>query len=114
MSRKLQQNVDALRFLIKCNPKQREAVIKHASNGLIDSLCECALNLLKGHVPLHPKQKKKLSTHKDRLRALSNKRMARKKKRVILSQRGGFVGTLLAPIVSSLLPIILSQLKKKR
>ena len=107
----MKQNADALRFLAKCNPRQRKAVIQHADNGLLDSLCECALNLLKGHVRLNPKQKKKLSIHKQRLRSLSNKKVARKKKKTILNQHGGFVGALLAPVLGTIVSLLL---KKKR
>ena len=107
MSKRMKQNADALRFLSICNPRQRKAIIQHADNGLIDSLCECALNLLKGHVRLNPKQKKKLSSHKKRLRALTNKKVARKKKKTILTQHGGFVGAFLAPVLRALVPLLL-------
>ena len=104
----MKQHADALRFLGKCNPQQRKAIIEHGDAGLIDSLCECALNLLKGHVRLNPKQKKTLFKHKQRLRALTNKRMARKKK-AILNQHGGFVGALLAPVLKSIVQLLLKN-----
>ena len=107
MSQRMKRNADALRFLAKCNAKQRKAIIQYADNGLVDSLCECALNLLKGHVRLNPKQKKKLSTHKHRLRALTNKKVARKKKKTILTQNGGFVGALLAPVLKTIVHMLL-------
>ena len=50
---------------------------QHAND--VDSLCEYALNLLRGHVRLNPKQKKK-TFHAQAPSARSNKRMARKKK----------------------------------
>ena len=107
MSKRIKRNADALRFLAKCNSKQRNAIIEHADNGLVDSLSECALNLLKGHVRLNPKQKKKLSSHKHRLRALTNKKVARKKKKTILTQHGGFVGALLAPVLRTIVQLLL-------
>ena len=107
MSKRVKQNVDALRFLAKCNPKQRKAIIQYADNGLVDSLSECALNLLKGHVRLTPKQKKRLNVHKNRLRALTDKKVARKKKKTILTQHGGFVGALLAPVLKTLVSLLL-------
>ncbi len=107
MSNRMKRNADALRFLARCNPKQRKSIIQHADSSLIDSLCECALNLLKGHVRLHPKQKKKLIKHKKRLRALTNKKVARKKKKVILNQHGGLVGALLAPVLKSIVRMLL-------
>jgi hypothetical protein len=103
----MKQNAEALRFLTKCNARQRKAVIHHADNDLIDSLCECALNMLKGHVRLNPKQKKKLSTHKHRMRKLTDKKLARKRKRNILTQNGGFIGALLTPVLTSLVNLLL-------
>ena len=104
----MKQHTDALRFLGKCNPRQRKAIIDYDDASHIDSLCECALNLLKGHVRLNPKQKKKLFTHKHRLCVLTNKRMARKKK-TILNQNGGFVGAFLAPVLKSIEQLLLKN-----
>ena len=106
MSERLKQQGDALRFLSKCNQRQRKAVVKYADNGLIDSLCECALNLLKGHVKLSPKEKKSLKSHKRRLRALTDKKVSRRKKRVILTQSGGFIGALLIPVLKTLVNLL--------
>ena len=103
----MKRNADALRFLASCNDKQRKAVIEHADNGLVDSLCECALNLLKGHVPLSRAQKKKLAKHKRGLRDLTDKKVGRKKKKAILAQRGGFVGALLAPVLKTIVHLLL-------
>ena len=103
----MKRNADALRFLAGCNDKQRKAVIEHADNGLIDSLCECALNLLKGHVRLNSNQKKKLAKHKHKLRNLTDKKVGRKKKKAILTQRGGFVGALLTPVLKTIVHLLL-------
>lgn len=66
-----------------------KAVLQKADGHLIDTLCECALNLLKGHVRLNPKEKKKLKRHKINL----------------LLQQGGLVGALLGPILRTLVKL---------
>lgn len=114
MSRRLKKNAETLHFLSKGTPRLNKNIIEHAGNDLIDSICECALNVLRGHVNLNGKQKKNLTRHKNRMRSLIDKKLSRKKKKVILSQKGGFVGTLLTTVLSSLIPIILSQLKRKK
>ena len=72
-----------------------------SSPEVIRTLCECALNVLKGNVPLTAHQKTKLRKHKKRLRTLVNKKVSLKKKRSVL-QTGGFLGVLLKPVLSVL------------
>jgi hypothetical protein len=59
--------------------------------------CECADNILRGNVPLPNLQKEKLKRNKAGLRALTKKSVSLKQKKAIL-QKGGFLGSLLAPI----------------
>ena len=72
---------------------------------LVDCLCECADNILRGNVPLTKPQKEKLARNKAGLRALTKKSVSLKKKKAIL-QKGGFLGSLLAPIASVVAPLL--------
>lgn len=104
MSRNVRNNIEMLQALIKMNPKQRVNVLKDADSGLIIAICECALNTLKGNVPLTPAQKKKLSRFRRLLHALVERPAQWKNKRKILVQKGGAIlPILLGAVVSSLL-----------
>ena len=61
-------------------------------------LCECALNVLNGNIPLKPADKKKLKKYKQNLRSLVNRKFSVQKKKKTLNQKGGFLGALLTPV----------------
>ena len=65
-------------------------------------LCECALNVLNGNIPLTPADKKKLNKYKNKLRYLTNRKLSAQKKKKTLNQKGGFLGALLTPVLSAL------------
>ena len=62
---------------------------------------------LKGNVPLTPGQKQKLSRHKGKLRSLANKKYPIAKKKALLLQKGGFVLTILKPLVTGIASLLL-------
>ena len=102
MSRLLQHNAPYLHVLARGSNKQRQGVIQGANKELIACLCECALNILNGNIPLKPSEKTKLSKYKRHLRVLSNKKSGAQKKKKVLRQKGGFLGALLTPVLSAL------------
>lgn len=104
---RLRRHKDVLKRLAKAKPSVAKRLLKDASSDLLKLLSECSLNVLKGSVPLSTKQKKQLCKHKAKLRKIANKKTSQKKKRAIL-MRGGFLGTLLSPIIG-ILGSILSQ-----
>ena len=109
MTRRLKDNAHALHILSKSSSKRRKAILKHAHKELITCLCECALNVLKGRVPLSPTQKKKLTRHKKHLRALADKKSSHAKRKRLLVQKGGFLGSLLAAILGTLGGLLFSK-----
>lgn len=97
---RLQKHAPTLRALSTISPAMCKAVIKAADKDLINTLCECSHNVLKGNVPLTPAQKNRLRRHKRTLRGLVQKQSLGKKKTLL--QSGGFLGALLGPVVSLL------------
>jgi len=71
----------------------------------VECLCEVAYNILRGNVSVTPQQNAKLRRNKAGLRALTNKKLPLKRKKAIL-QKGGFLGSLLAPLASVVVPIL--------
>lgn len=113
MAKRFEKHVDYLTVLCKCGPKQRSELIKTADNQLIKVICDCAENVLAGQVPLTPKQKRKLARHKKLLRELRGKKsLVTKRKR--LSQSGGFLPALLAPILGVVGGLVTDLIFKRR
>ncbi|MCP4345345.1 MAG: hypothetical protein GY795_07445, partial [Desulfobacterales bacterium] len=81
------------------NPEQQKALLKVADDGLILCICECVDNVIRGNIKLTKKKKEDLSKHKNILRKLQDRQIAKDKKRKLLVQNGGFLPALLAPII---------------
>lgn len=105
MSKRLQKNARALQGLSKASKNIQNSIVGSAPRDLIDTICECAHNVLKGNVSLTSDQYKKLKRYRTQLRELSSRRTSLKRKRSLL-QKGGFLGAILArvaPILANLL-----------
>jgi hypothetical protein len=99
MSDRLQKFLNKLK---KFRPLKRQKIIEAADDDLILCLCECAKNTLNSSVPLNKNQFKRLGQHKKILRKLVNKKVPlNKKRKAILSQGGGFLLPLIAPILAA-------------
>lgn len=90
--------------------KSRCAIIPYLSDTAINYLCEAIYNTVKTDIGLTKAQKKKLrgelSCCKSKIGNLCSGKVSVKSRRKILSQKGGFLGALLAtvlPIVTSLI-----------
>ena len=98
-----------VRLLSLATPQARKELIRKGNRELIDSVCECCLNVLKENVPLNSQEKPKLRKHKNELRTLVKKSVSQKKE---IIQKGGFLGALLGPLLGSLLLYIWNTLRK--
>ena len=98
--KRLQNHANILKVLAKAKPQLQKAIIRAGDKGLVDTLCDCAQNILKGNVPLTARQKTCLRRHKRLLRSLTERQSVQKKKRIL--QRGGFLAGLLAPVLGIL------------
>ena len=102
MTRRLKHHAPYLHVLARGSDKQRHGVIQGANKELMNCLCECALNVLNGNIPLKPSEKKKIKKYKRHLRVLSDRKTGAQKKKRVLRQKGGFLGALLTPVLSAL------------
>jgi|ERR1700733_1125585 len=101
MSSRLLKNLQHLKLIKEAPPIARKHILKECKKNILCCICECALNILKGNVPLKKSQKSKLARFKQKLRKLASKKTRSKvKKRII--QSGGFIGALLTPVLSFL------------
>lgn len=100
MNRRIRKHYDILHLLARCKcSKQFKALLSNADKETVRCLCECIQNVLMGNIPLSDSKTKKLKTHRTTLRRIIDKRTRLKEKRKLLSQTGGFLPLLLAPIV---------------
>lgn len=96
---------ETLLVLSKASPKLVRKIILSADISFIRALSECALNVLKGKVPMTSVRKRKMSKFAPDLRTLASKRGSVTKKKKVL-QTGGFL-PLLASIIA---PLVLKTL----
>ena len=90
MTGRLKKHADTLHFMAKAKPKVNKALIEARDKELINCLCECALNVLKGNVPLSHDQKRKLARHKTGLRTLIAPKTSGNKKKKFCKQEAFF------------------------
>ena len=105
MSERIRRNRDRLKLLYKSPPALRKVILRTANDDFINSLCEIALNILQGKIPLTTSQHKRLQKQKKDIRLLANKSVViSKKKKRLINQTGGF----LLPLLSVAIPLITS------
>ena len=73
VSPRLKKHDNALVYSHKAIPYIHNHIITKADRSLVDCLCECADNILRGNVPFTKLQKGKLKRNKAELRALTKK-----------------------------------------
>ncbi len=80
MSKRVKGSLPYLQVLAKSKPKLRKLLIDHVPPSVLAAICECSLNMLRGVIPLAPRQKQRLARYKTHLRALANKRVSKSEK----------------------------------
>lgn len=98
----MQKTFNKVRLLYLATPRARHQIVRAGDRALLDSICECCVNVLNGVIPLTDEQKTLLSKHKHRLRRLAWKKLSLAKKKQILQTGRGFLGALLIPAVTLL------------
>lgn len=97
--------IDLFILLPKLSKKSRNSILSENVLGIVNSICEVCLNLLKSNIPLTKSQKQKLSHFKQRIRLLARKKLSLKKRKYTLQRGGSFLPLLLsivAPFISKL------------
>lgn len=102
MSSRMQRNLALLELLYKSTPSMRRVIVGKASSDFINALCEIALNVLSGNIPLTDKQYKQLKKRKAVIRLVADKKVRLLKKKKSINQSGGF----LLPLLGAAIPFI--------
>ena len=61
MSKRMRGSLPYLQVIVKSKPKLRKLLIDNVPANVITAICECSLNLLKGVIPVTPRQKRRLA-----------------------------------------------------
>ena len=90
--RRINPSKNTLKYLSTCtDPRAYIAVTRAAPVGTIEDICDVALNVQQGAIPLTPKQKVFFSTHRKEIATLTSPRVSlARKRKLIQSQQGGF------------------------
>lgn len=110
MSNRIRKNIHYLKVLHKSKPSVRKAIIENSNKELVDTICECLHNILKGNVRIPSETYKILKRHQGVVRDLHNKKVGIIKKKKLLIQNGGFLPALLAPIITGIAGSLISNL----
>lgn len=105
VSPKIKKHLPLLQYMAKGKPKIVKAIVNECDAEIMNVLCECAHNTLRGNVNLSDAQIKRLKRHRKELEILANKKSSIKRKKNVL-QRGGFLPVLLASILPALSGVI--------
>lgn len=100
MSNRVKKNLHFLKVLHSAKPGVRKAILQKADKDLIDTICECLHNILRGNLQVSPTVYGKLKRHQKVLREIQAKKTSQKRKKQLLIQHGGFLPALLAPILA--------------
>ena len=107
--KRLKKNKHLLYALKSAKPKLRSAIVKTADEELIKTICDCCLNTLNGNHKVNNSLKRKLIKHRNTLRSLASRGTGIKKKRRILTQKGGFLPMLLGSILSGVIGSLIGK-----
>ena len=101
----VRKHAHVLCVLAKAKPKVVKYILANSDKSLLRAISECSYNVLRGRVALTSSQKQRLNRYKTALRTLTQKRTSLVRKRA-LSQKGGFLGTLLGAVAPLLIQTI--------
>lgn len=102
MTHRLKTHAKTLEFLTKCDKHTARSIIKGAKPDLLCCISDICHNVLRGRVKLSPLEKQRLSKYKRHIRKIADKKTTSKSKRTLI-QKGGFLATILAPLIGSIL-----------
>lgn len=101
---------DLVLLLAKLSPKKRKKVIAQLNKKHVDCLSEVFLNFLKTNLTRNTKIVKSLNKYKEHIRKLANKGVSTlKKKKILRTQRGGAILSVLLPLAASVITGLLTK-----
>ena len=112
--RRIKANYYALHVLKNARPKLRKAIVSNCNKDLLNSICECVLNVLHGNIRISDCTQRKLRKFRTSLRSLVDKCLLLLSKRRVIQQRGGFLLPLLSAVLPALAGLLFRQATNKQ
>ena len=109
--KRIKSNFHKLHTLEDVQPKLRKAIISICDKDLVNTVSECALNLLHGNVKLSDCTRN-LRKYRRQFRTVVNRRVPLARKKKLIIQHGGFLVPLLTAVLPMLSSLIYDGLKK--
>ena len=115
MSQRLCRQLPSLVHWCQAPPELQHLITQHASQDLINTLCECVVNLFAGNLPMTPEQRRHLVPHTKMFLTLMKKKVSMgKKRKLLLQQKGkGALGAL-AGVAYSLYKLGMREARKNQ
>ena len=105
------KHVNFLKKLHKCKKSNRNHLIEECDKERVYAICECSDNILRGEIPITPRQKQRLKKHVNTLKNLADSSINWKKKQTYLKSQEG--GAILSTVLGIALPALISYLASK-
>lgn len=100
------QQLRDLQLINTCPKDLKKHLLRKLPTRSVKAICECALNVLKGNVPLSKNQKKSLGKYKTTLRKIGAKKGSLFTKKRLIIQHGGFLNILLPAALTAITSLI--------
>ena len=99
----------AMLIALPCFSKaQKKELLEHLKPDKVKETCECVINIINKNIKVSDQEKRKINRNRDKIWELMNPRTSLKKTKEILVQEGGaFLAPLLAPVLGSLVGLLL-------
>jgi hypothetical protein len=106
---RLNSQIHLLQIPKNAKPQARRALLESASDDLIKSTVECAINTLNGNHKLNKGEKSEMKKYKNRSRALVHPKFSSKSKRKLLVQIAEIIVPLLTSILSGVIGALINN-----
>ena len=91
---------------------QRRKILNEGGAPLVKCLSECCHNLLRGNLKVGERPRHNLKRYAKHIRDVASPKISLKRKKQLLVQHGGFLPSLLVPIISAVAGLAGSLLNK--
>ena len=108
--RRIRSTYHTLHVLKSVYSKLRKAIVANCNKDNLKGICECALNVLHGNIPLTACGERKLQKNKSSFRKLADGHVSLSAMSNVINQRAGF----LLPLFSAILPTLAGILFRSR
>ena len=112
-SQRVRDHFGVLEYLKGLNKSEQKKFIQNSNIDFLKTISEICLNLCKGHIHLSPADLDKLRKYKSQIISLSKKKPSIKQRKVICTQKGGFLGSLISVALPAIVSAIVTATQKK-